>query len=168
MRMERKVMMAAIRSRPECKASERTPRLPVLTTRKVFNETRSVAEPTLKSAARFFSRASWIGATISIAGSRLPQILYFSRNTNQMSRSRAEELFRCGHGRRRQNRKPLGLAPFATDFHFIEEQRRCDDRSRQTNLRRAKRAECFFYGSGDLRYLHSFPTRRSSDSRDVP
>src|SRR5216684_4608780 len=59
-------MMAAIKSKPECKASESTPRLPVLTTRKAFSETKSVAEPTLKSAARFFSRAS-IGATISIA-----------------------------------------------------------------------------------------------------
>src|SRR5262245_47739706 len=66
--MERKVIIAATKSNPECSASESTPRLPVLTTRKVFSETRIAAEPTLRSAARFFSRASSIGATISIAG----------------------------------------------------------------------------------------------------
>src|SRR5690348_12667483 len=66
--MERKVMIAATKSRPECSASDNTPRLPVLTTRNAFSETSSTAEPTLRSAARFFSRASPIGATISIAG----------------------------------------------------------------------------------------------------
>src|SRR5215470_18093418 len=62
MRTERNVMIAAIRSNPECSASESTPRLPVRTTRKAFRETRSVAEPTLNRAARFFSRASSSGA----------------------------------------------------------------------------------------------------------
>ncbi len=51
-------MTAAMRSRPECSASERTPRLPVRITRKAFSETSSTAEPTLSSAALRFSRAS--------------------------------------------------------------------------------------------------------------
>ena len=58
MRTERNVMIAASKSRPECNASERTPKLPVRTTKNVFSETSSSAEPTLKSAARFFSRPS--------------------------------------------------------------------------------------------------------------
>src|SRR5438270_14015372 len=69
---ERKVIMAAIKSRPECNASDKTPRLPVRTTRKAFNATKSPAETTLRSAARFFSRAS-IGASISIAGLDYPR-----------------------------------------------------------------------------------------------
>src|SRR5713101_9021376 len=67
MRTERNVMMAASRSRPECNASERTPKLPVRTTKNVLRETSSSAEPTLKSAAPFFSRPSstWLIATIA-------------------------------------------------------------------------------------------------------
>src|SRR5260370_29508516 len=67
MRTERNVMMAASRSRPECKASERTPKLPVRTTKNVLRETNSRAEPTLKSAARFYSRPSstWLIAPIA-------------------------------------------------------------------------------------------------------
>lgn len=49
------MITAATRSRPECKASERTPKLPVRRTRKVFRQTSSSAEPTLRRAARFFS-----------------------------------------------------------------------------------------------------------------
>src|SRR3989442_11810045 len=67
MRTERNVMIAASRSRPECNASERTPKLPVRTTKNAFNETSSNAEPTLRSAARFFSRPSstWLIAPIA-------------------------------------------------------------------------------------------------------
>src|SRR5208283_1922071 len=54
-RTERKVMTAATRSRPEWRASERTPKLPVRRTRKVFRHTSRSAEPTLRRAARFFS-----------------------------------------------------------------------------------------------------------------
>src|SRR4029077_18393188 len=57
-RTERRVIMAATRSSEECSASERTPRLPVLTTRNVLRETNTTAEPTLKSAALLFSRLS--------------------------------------------------------------------------------------------------------------
>src|SRR6266851_1129072 len=67
MRTERNVMIAASRSRPECNASERTPKLPVRTTKNVLRETNSRAEPTLSSAARFFSRPSSIWLIISIA-----------------------------------------------------------------------------------------------------
>src|SRR6266478_6830419 len=67
MRTERNVMIAASRSRPECKASERTPKLPVRTTKNVLSETSSKAEPTLNSAARFFSRPSSIGWVATIA-----------------------------------------------------------------------------------------------------
>src|ERR1700694_2157395 len=67
MRTERNVMIAASKSRPECSASERTPKLPVRTTKNVLRETNSRAEPTLNSAARFFSRPSstWLIATIA-------------------------------------------------------------------------------------------------------
>src|SRR5260370_36888600 len=51
-------MIAASRSRPECNASERTPKLPVRITRKAFKDTSNTAEPTLNSAARRFSRTS--------------------------------------------------------------------------------------------------------------
>src|SRR5712692_2060104 len=67
MRTERNVMMAASRSKPECNASERTPKLPVRTTKNVLSETNSNAEPTLRSAARFFSRPSSTWLIISIA-----------------------------------------------------------------------------------------------------
>ncbi len=67
MRTERNVMIAASRSRPECNASERTPKLPVRTTKNVLSETKSRAEPTLNSAARFFSRPSSMGYVAIIA-----------------------------------------------------------------------------------------------------
>src|ERR1700732_4817043 len=51
-------MMAATRSSPECSASDSTPKLPVRSTRKVLSETSASAEPTLSSAARFFSFTS--------------------------------------------------------------------------------------------------------------
>src|SRR6266404_3099113 len=54
-RTERNVMTAATRSRPECSASERMPRLSVRMTRKVFRQRRRAAEPMLNRAARFFS-----------------------------------------------------------------------------------------------------------------
>src|SRR5713101_831399 len=60
-------MIAASKSRPECNASERTPKLPVRTTKNVLSETNSNAEPTLRSAARFFSRPSSTWLITSIA-----------------------------------------------------------------------------------------------------
>jgi hypothetical protein len=69
--MERKVMIAATRSNPECSASLKTPKLPVRITKKDFNDTSSSAEPTLSSAARFFSRDS-PGKRVSMATLRLP------------------------------------------------------------------------------------------------
>src|SRR5689334_5128136 len=51
-------MIAATRSRPECKASDKTPKLPVRSTRNVLRETRRSADTTLKRAARFFSFTS--------------------------------------------------------------------------------------------------------------
>src|SRR5437879_10656073 len=67
MRTERNVMIAASKSRLECSASESTPKLPVRTTKNVLRETNSSAEPTLKSAARFFSRPSSIWLIAAIA-----------------------------------------------------------------------------------------------------
>src|SRR5216683_4212026 len=67
MRTERNVMIAASRSRPECNASERTPKLPVRTTKNVLRETNRRAEPTLRSAARFFSRPSSTWLIVVIA-----------------------------------------------------------------------------------------------------
>jgi len=65
------VTIAAIKSRPECSASLSTPRLPVRITRNDFRETSSIAEPTLSSAARFFSRDS-PGIRANITTLRLP------------------------------------------------------------------------------------------------
>src|SRR5260370_22895257 len=67
MRTERNVMIAASKSRPECNASDRTPKLPVRTTKNVLRETNRRAEPTLNSAASFFSRPSstWLIAIIA-------------------------------------------------------------------------------------------------------
>src|SRR5580704_14194058 len=59
-------MMAASRSRPECSASERTPKLPVRITRKALSETSKTAEPTLSNAALRFSRASSLRAAITV------------------------------------------------------------------------------------------------------
>src|SRR4051812_20549459 len=65
-RTERKVIIAAIKSRPECNASESTPRLPVRITRNAFRHTSSSAEPTLSNAARFFSQLSSLTRTTII------------------------------------------------------------------------------------------------------
>src|ERR1051325_489989 len=141
MRTERKVMMAAIKSRPECKASESTPKLPVLTTRKPFRETRSRAEPTLKSAARFFSRTS-TGATISIAG--LDYLRFCVLPGLQGKLAKWKQLFgRFGrsHRWRRQEREPLGLRPFAAHFHLFEEERGRNEGGRQAHLCRSKSAK---------------------------
>ena len=43
---------------PECSASDKIPKLPVRKTRNAFSETSTIAEPTLSSAACFFSRTS--------------------------------------------------------------------------------------------------------------
>src|SRR5882724_3275727 len=75
MRTERNVMIAASRSRPECNASERTPKLPVRTTRNVLRETSRKAEPTLSSAARFFSRTR---------DSSSPTIHYLQESASQL------------------------------------------------------------------------------------
>src|ERR1700730_5523279 len=72
-RTARNVMIAAIKSNPECKASDNTPRLPVRSTRKAFSDTNTSAEPTLSSAARFFSRCSPSGC-VAITSPRLPQL----------------------------------------------------------------------------------------------
>src|SRR5712692_78721 len=69
--------MAATRSSEECSASERTPRLTVLKTRNVLSETNTTAEPTLKSAARRFSRLFSLWSNV-IGPPRLPQIQVFS------------------------------------------------------------------------------------------
>ncbi len=67
MRTDKKVMIAAIRSSPECSASDNTPRLPVRSTKNAFSDTSTSAEPTLSSAARFFSFTSpTIGLVITV------------------------------------------------------------------------------------------------------
>src|SRR5882757_1675796 len=57
-RTDKNVMMAATKSSPECRASDKTPKLPVRMTRKALRETNNRAETTLSSAARFFSFTS--------------------------------------------------------------------------------------------------------------
>src|ERR1700683_3627302 len=52
----------------ECSASDKTPKLPVRTTRNIFSETSSTAEPTEASAARFFSRVAPSSASEAIGG----------------------------------------------------------------------------------------------------
>src|ERR1700722_8464461 len=70
-------MIAATRSNEECRASDKTPKLPVRRTRKVFRETSSTAEPTLSSAARFFSVAisKWAGAGIGLDYPKFPELV---------------------------------------------------------------------------------------------
>src|ERR1700726_3441406 len=46
-----------------------------------------------------------------------------------------------GHRRRRHQWQPLGLAARSANFYFFKEERRRDNRSRQTVLRGAKSAE---------------------------
>src|ERR1700733_15185291 len=55
-RTERNVITAATRSRMECSASDKTPKLPVRTTRNTFSEISRTADPTEANAA---SRFSW-------------------------------------------------------------------------------------------------------------
>src|SRR5580704_1913563 len=52
----------------ECSASDKTPKLPVRTTRNIFSETSRTAEPTEASAARFFSRVAPSSASEAIGG----------------------------------------------------------------------------------------------------
>ena len=58
------MIIAAIRSTPDCNASLNTPRLPVRYTKKLFSDTKSAAEPTLSSAAILFSCASLAGVPL--------------------------------------------------------------------------------------------------------
>jgi hypothetical protein len=58
-------MIAAMRSKVECRASESTPRLPVDAARKVFSDKRTMAEPTEASAAICFEDVMW-GVEISV------------------------------------------------------------------------------------------------------
>ena len=60
-------MIAATKSSEECSASDSTPKLPVRNTRKLFSDTSITAEPTLNSAARFFSLAISLCSETSIA-----------------------------------------------------------------------------------------------------
>src|SRR5215470_4492401 len=139
MRTERKVIMAAIKSKPECKASESTPKLPVRTTRKVLRDTRRTADPTLKRAAFFFFRPSSIWANASIARLDYLRLIAFPL----LSRARASagassfqkwsvahkaprvgRSFRRGHGRRGQKREPLRFAAGAPHFQIAEQKGR--------------------------------------------
>ncbi len=58
------MIIAATKSRPECSASDSTPKLPVRSTKKVLRESSTTAEATLSSAARFFSFASSTMGTV--------------------------------------------------------------------------------------------------------
>src|ERR1700733_10831972 len=59
-------MIAAMRSRLECRASESTPRLPVKWLRKIFSDKRTIAEPTEPSAAICFADVA-LDVAISVA-----------------------------------------------------------------------------------------------------
>ena len=74
-------MIAASRSRPECKASDNTPKLPVRRTRNDFSDSNTTADATLSNAARFFSRTSKF-CRISIAS--VKTILNFAPNAERL------------------------------------------------------------------------------------
>ena len=52
----------------ECSASDKTPKLPVRTTRNIFSETSRIAEPTEASAAQRFSLLARSSASKAIGG----------------------------------------------------------------------------------------------------
>src|SRR5215469_11501960 len=65
-------MIAAIRSRLECRASENTPRLPVDTVRNIFSDKRTIADPTEASAAICFGEL-WVRVRMSV-----PEMVLFA------------------------------------------------------------------------------------------
>ncbi len=129
-------MTAARKSRPECIASDKMPKLPVRATRKILSESRRTAEPTDASAARRFSREacwSWIQSHRQII-----------RCASRLLGAAAE---------RSTNGRATRFAVEAADFDFVEQQRRSDNRAGNAALGRTKGAE---RGSGESagRILH--------------
>src|ERR1700751_5184892 len=61
-------MTAATKSRIECKASDKMPRLPVRSTRNTFSDTNKTAEPTEARAANRFSRVERSRGSKAIGG----------------------------------------------------------------------------------------------------
>src|SRR5271168_2248594 len=128
-------MRAARKSRPECIASDKMPKLPVRATRKILSESRTTAEPTDASAARRFSReACWAGSKV----------------IRQIIRRDVRLLGQRGSVNQWQTTR---FAVEAADFDFVEQQRRSDNRAGNAALGRTKRAE---RGSGESagRILH--------------
>src|ERR1700740_2579724 len=61
-------MTAATKSRIECKASDKMPRLPLRSTRNTFSDTNKTAEPTEARAANRFSRVAPARGSKAIGG----------------------------------------------------------------------------------------------------
>ena len=76
-------MTAATKSRMECSASDKTPKLPVRTTRNIFSEISRTAEPTEASAAMRFSWDARSSASKAIGG------LYAAHGSAELSDPRS-------------------------------------------------------------------------------
>src|ERR1700675_2924536 len=129
-------MIAAMKSRIECKASERMPRLPVTIARNTFRDTSTRAEPMEASAAIRFSRE---------ACSRI------SAMTRAIIRSRSSGESTYGNigfswvelteRRKRNEREATRLAMEAANFHLLEQERRRNYSTGDAALRRSERTE---------------------------
>src|ERR1700723_532423 len=133
-------MTAVTRSRMECRASERTPRLPVIAARNTLRDTSTTAEPTEPSAAIRFSRLP-----CSIVVELIRGIIRCGAPISGLAGgagSKAAILEGSSlHGRRRIEREAAGFAVEATNLDIVEQERRSDDRARDAILGRTKSAK---------------------------
>src|SRR5260370_2661682 len=168
-------MTAAMRSSVECKASESTPRLPVEAARKVFSDSRIMAEPTEPSAAICFADVA-LDLEISFPRIALPFCDYTTgrefariaalgsclRRTAAGLRHPAESARPEIHAakftsdstslqwRRRNERHASRLPVRAADFHLLEQQGRRNYIAGNAAVRAAKGPQ---RGSRGLRIL---------------
>src|SRR5579862_1658506 len=135
-----------MRSRVECRASESTPRLPVDAARKVFSDSRTMAEPTEPRAAICFADVA-LDVEIWFPRSALPFRDYTTRRESASPAARPSCLSRTAwhkcaatqaacepitwtvdfvagpsslQCRRRNERQAPGLPVRAADFHLLE------------------------------------------------
>src|SRR5690242_10585117 len=147
-------MIAAIRSRLECSASESTPRLPVDAVRKIFSDKSTTAEPTDASAAICFDDVAldveMCALRIALAfpaiirrcgnspGANGPLPCATRTNTReQWMEARLELLQRRRRHQRRASRLPVRPA----HFDLLEQQRRRNNVARNPAVRAAERAQ---------------------------
>src|SRR5271157_2151573 len=113
-------MTAAMKSRMECSASERTPRLPVTIARNTLSPIRRMAEPIEVSAAKRFS---WVARPrISAIGQiNKPEDYTFRLGKQEGGAAVVSTSAKRGN---RDDGQASRLAVEAADFDFVKEQRR--------------------------------------------